>query len=201
MSRLAGQILTRPRLYRGLEPSLRWLQKLGPIPGPRLAGWRLAPASFHRARQVQNQLGGPQAETPDRASGGPGLGVPGKAIDQGRRDGSLPQPRSLLRRAWPKRAPSATRAAGRRNWPACWRRSGNPCGSRTIPGCGRPQESLSNMGVTPHFAGSDRELAGETAVIVGLGAIPETGTRPRRVRLRPGRGPGLPGAAAGGAGP
>ena len=53
ISGLAGQVLARPRLYRGLEPGLRLLQTGG---SRRFPGLTLAPESFHRARKAPKAI-------------------------------------------------------------------------------------------------------------------------------------------------
>ena len=64
LSGLAGQVLARPRLYRGLEPGLRLLQAAG-FPGEgQFAGLRFSPHSFHRQRQAAGFPRGRLGPTP-----------------------------------------------------------------------------------------------------------------------------------------
>ena len=53
---------------------------------------------------------------------------------------------------------------------------GQPLWLQDHPWLRRVAGELGRLGVTPHLAGADWAPAGETAVLVGLGAIPETGS-------------------------
>ena len=170
-SGLAGQILVRPRLYRGLEPALRLLQAAGAKQGRRLAGLPLAPESFFRARQAQrtedrlpgdlaaldfssrhDEAGAPGAEA---AVTGPGANLETRLQEAGAILHRVQGPAELAR------------------WLAPW---GEPLWLQDHLWLRAAAPELTALGRSPHFPATEWGPAGKTAVIVGLGAIPETGS-------------------------
>jgi L-lactate dehydrogenase complex protein LldF len=174
LSGLAGLVLARPRLYRGLEP-LRLLARAAARP----LGLALPRQSFHRGRPAASPR--PEAKT-----------TPG-AVAAWRAEPSTPA--ASPRRPPPAAALLAYRA--RELGATCHRARGPRALARRLaaappplvladhPCLRRLAPELAALGIPPQFAGAGASPEGGTAVLVALGAVPETGS----VLVPSGRGP------------
>jgi L-lactate dehydrogenase complex protein LldF len=170
LSGAAGRVLARPQLYRGLEPGLRLLQLLGPGLQRRLPGLTLAPVSFHKARPVAPAQ--PAAATlvlPPWSNQSAATEVPAVA-------GSLPEPSPSLAARLAEAGAEYHQVRGTADLARLLASLGEPLWLQDHPWLRAAAAELRKMGVAPHLAGTDWGPSGETAVVVGLGAVPETGS-------------------------
>jgi L-lactate dehydrogenase complex protein LldF len=180
----AGAVLSRPRWYRGLEPAARGLAGLARRHGWGPAGFLSpAPESFHRRpprRGPGNGWGGDDggglAPPPRQASGPPG---PDAGVAGGKAAPENPDPdaaMALLAQRLGEAGSSVSEVKG----PAAL--------ARRLAGAAAPlwledhawlqpvAGELEKLGVSPHIGRADWSPLAGTAVSVGLGAIPETGS-------------------------
>jgi L-lactate dehydrogenase complex protein LldF len=180
----AGAVLRRPRWYRGLEPAAR---KLAGLTGRYVGGLSrlptLAPESFHRRQpdRWREALPGdesrgkpphppfeaPRCPNPDEdEAGGPAAADPP----------DFDTPTALLAHRLQEAASSLTEVQG----PAALARrlaaEAEPLWLEDHPCLQRVAEELGALGVSPHLAQADWAPVAGTAVTMGLGAIPETGS-------------------------
>jgi L-lactate dehydrogenase complex protein LldF len=194
LSRTAGLVLSLPRLYRRLEPGLRFLPRLlpGSLGGDLQAA--LALESFHRRHpglapgRGGEGLGG---ESPGPRAPGPSLGPGGRA---GRGDEAEsaaptrppPPPATLLKTRLEEVGGRLHRVRG----PGALARllaarAREPLWLEDHPWLRSLAARLGELGLKPQFAGDVWAPAVDTVVSVGLGAVPETGS----VLLAPRPGP------------
>ncbi len=170
LSGAAGRVLGRPRLYRGLEPGLRFLQTLGSGWQRRLPGLTLAPASFHLARPVSPaRLGAAAPVIPPRIS----QAAPAEVCPAADRP---PAPHPSLAARLAEAGAEGHQARGAAELARLLASWGEPLWLQDHPWLRVAEEELRKLGLSPRLAGPDWGPPGETAVIVGLGAVPETGS-------------------------
>jgi len=180
LSGLAGQALVRPRLYRSLEPGLRFLQTL--VPGLRQPPWsalRLSPESFQRRRRRGPHPGSPtQAPDPVAAPGGGSFPmateVARPAGPGGKGDAIMDLPTLAARLGEVGATCQRVRGAGQ--LARLLAQLPEPLWFQDHPWLSRAARELRRLGLSPHLAKRHWAPPGQTAVIVGLGAIPETGS-------------------------
>jgi L-lactate dehydrogenase complex protein LldF len=189
LSRMAGLVLSRPRLYRQLEPGLRFLPRLLPAAqGGTFLKASLSPESFHQRRR---KLGGssgfggggqgsqtpaPSAKThpptPYRGLAGEFEGRAGERRSPGPSlkllETRLKEVGGLFHRVRGLAALARGLAA----------RAGEPLWLEDHPWLRQLAPRLEKLALAPHFLGCGEGpgAAVDTMVTVGLAAIPETGT-------------------------
>ena len=170
-SGLAGQILARPGLYRGLEPALRLLQATAAFQGRRLPGQPLAPESFHRARRAQRTEG----KFPVALDG---LDFPGRDDDAGSpsAEAAAPGPSANLEARLQEVGAIFKRIQGPAELARWLAPQGEPLWLQDHPWLQAVATELRALGLSPQFPDKEWGPVGETAVIIGLGAIPESGS-------------------------
>ncbi|MGO8760389.1 MAG: LUD domain-containing protein [Desulfobaccales bacterium] len=180
----AGAVLSRPRWYRCLEPAARRLAALVSRHRIGLSGLpALAPESFHRQqrrRPPETRWGGQDrgrpSPLPSRTPGSP-VPDPGAA-------GGLKEPANLDHDSATALLAQRLREAGsslaRVKGPAALARrlaaAPPPLWLEDHPWLHPVARALEKVGVTPHRARADWTPVAGTAVTVGLGAIPATGS-------------------------
>jgi L-lactate dehydrogenase complex protein LldG len=173
ISSLAGKVLARPRLYRGLEPALRLFQSWG---SRRFPGLTLAPESFHRARKAV--AAGSLSEPPSWA----GLTDPdfsGQATEADGNSGAeapVATPTRSLEASLAEADAVFHRIRGPEELARRLASLGEPIWLQDHPWLRRVASALADQGLKPRLASTAWGPSGETAVIIGLGAIPETGS-------------------------
>ncbi len=180
LSGLAGLGLARPRLYRSLAPGLRLLAR----PWVRSSGVALPSQSFHQARggEVITPPGG-APPGPDPVAAGAGLREepdPKSALKSRRLAGA-----ALLARRVQELGGAVHEARGPRALARRLAASGKPLVLEDHPWLRRLAPELAALGANFSFAGEDAPDPRATAVLVALGAVPETGS----VLIPSGRGP------------
>jgi L-lactate dehydrogenase complex protein LldF len=168
ISGLAGQVLARPRLYRGVEPGLRLLQAGA---SRRFPGLTLAPESFHRSRKA------PKAVPQSRANLA-GLNISGLNTEAGDPGGAaaVTRPASSLEASLAEAGAVFHRLLGAVELARLLASLGEPLWLQDHPWLRAAARELAAQGLKPRLASTDWGPSGETAVIIGLGAIPETGS-------------------------
>ncbi len=180
LSGLAGQALARPRLYRSLEPGLRFLQNL--VPGFQQPPWsalRLSPQSFQRRRRRGPHPGSPtQAPEPLAAPGRgsfPWTTEVARPAGPGGDGGAIMDPPTLAARLEEVGA-TCQQVRGAGQLARLLAQLPEPLWFQDHPWLSQAARELKRLGLSPHLAKRQWAPAGQTAVIVGLGAIPETGS-------------------------
>jgi len=168
MSAAAGQVLSRPRLYRSLEQGRRLFSLAGGSIGRRWPGLNLVPQSFHQAQRRQKPPAGP----PPQAQLGDSLIKPFVSEKQ---TGSPASPPSLAARLAEASATlhQIQGPASLARLLATWEQ---PLWLEDHPWLRAVGPELEVLGATAHFVENEWGPQGETAVLMGLGAIPETGS-------------------------
>jgi L-lactate dehydrogenase complex protein LldF len=180
----AGAVLSRPRWYRGLEPATRGLAGLASRHGWGPSGLTaLSPESFHRrqrrrrpetplADQDQGRAPVPLCRTP--SSPPPQAGAAGGVVEQANLDPDSAT--ALLATRLQEAGSSLTEVKG----PAALARrlaaEAAPLWLEDHPWLHPVAGELEELGVRPRIAQADWAPIAGTAVTVGLGAIPETGS-------------------------
>ncbi len=213
ISGLAGAVLSRPLLYRRLEPGLRFLAKL--VPGAerrQLFEAALAPESFHRSSKKFLAAGGRVGEVEAAAAGAAPLSFSAPPVPEARpaspvdMDGEKGKPGGTMASPGPLPPPGAgplletrlTEAGATLHLvrgPTALARllaeiATEPLWLEEHPWLNRAASALAKRGLPPHLGEHGPDFQADTAVIVGLGAIPETGTvlvgppRPPALRAR-----------------
>jgi L-lactate dehydrogenase complex protein LldF len=179
LSGAAGLVLTRPRLYRGLEPGLRLLA----APLARAQGLKLAPASFQRLEPRREASREPEAARPGAATPRflrrSAVEVPAAPAARSRRAATL-----LAKRVQELGA-SLRQVRGPGALARLLTGAAEPLVLEDHPWLRRLATELTARGRQVKFAGAGELAEGGTLVSVALGAIPETGS----VLVRSGRGP------------
>ncbi|MCL4503370.1 MAG: LUD domain-containing protein [Deltaproteobacteria bacterium] len=173
ISGIAGRVLARPRLYRGLEPALRLLQAGS---SRRFPGLTLASESFHRARKAP-QAGKP-AEPPSPVDL-TGHDFSGQTTEAGRNQEEVApaaRPTLALEASLAEVHAVFHRLQGPVELGHWLARLGEPVWLQDHPWLRLAAGELANHGVKARLASTEWGPLGETAVIIGLGAIPETGS-------------------------
>jgi L-lactate dehydrogenase complex protein LldF len=180
-SRLAGQVLARPRLYRGLAPGLRLLVR----PLARSRGLALPRQSFHQERGWRVNRDPAAAPPGHEAAVRAAASLPAAPATTAAPPSRQPAAAALLAQRAQEAGATCTQARGPR---ALARRlataikplvlADHPCLRQLAP-------ELAALGVTPQFAGDGIPPEVGTAVLVALAAIPETGS----VLVSSGQGP------------
>ena len=190
----AGAVLSRPRWYRGLEPATRGLAVLAARQGWGLPGLpALSPESFHRRQRVHRRepllgdddQGRPtlppcqtrQSLAPDRAEAGRLAAKENLDLD------SLT---ALLAKRLQEAGSSLAEVKGPADLARRLAGEAEPLWLEDHPWLRPVAGELEKLGVRPHTAQADWAPMAGTAVTVGLGAIPETGS----VLVDSGAGPG-----------
>lgn len=179
LSGLAGQVLARPRLYRRLEPGLRLLEKAGRLrPGPQPAGLTLAPVSFHRAQQAKKFQGGLEPRLRADPADFAYRPLPPKIGDPRGPGGAaaVPEATPSLEARLKEAGAACHRVRGAVELARLLAAWGEPLWLQDHPWLRSAAGELEQLGLSPRLAETDWAPKGETAVIVGLGAIPETGS-------------------------
>ncbi len=179
-SGLAGQVLVRPRLYRGLEPGLRFLQTLAP--GRQQLPWaalQLSPESFQRRRRrgphPSSPTQGPEAPAAPGRDSFPLAAEVARSAAPGGKGGATMAPPTLAARLEEAGA-TCQRVRGAGQLAGLLAQLPEPLWFQDHPWLSRAARELRRQGLSPHLAKRRWAPAGQTAVIVGLGAIPETGS-------------------------
>jgi L-lactate dehydrogenase complex protein LldF len=180
----AGAVLSQPRWYRALEPAPRRLAVLAARQGWGLPGLPvLSPESFHkqqRGRRGDPLLGSEdQGKPPRPACQAPRFLAPDGAEAErltGKKDPDLDSLTALLA----KRLGEAGSALAEVKGPADLARrlagQAEPLWLEDHPWLRPVAGELEKLGVRPHTVQADWAPMAGTAVTVGLGAIPETGS-------------------------
>ena len=175
LSGLAGRVLARPRLYRGLEPGLRLLQAASFPRGSAVCGAEVIPpqlSSPAAGRGISPGEDSGRHHRPGPDGTGPAESAPGLSSPYRRRDRRGPDPGG------------SPGGGGRHLAPGAGTGGTGPAAGAVGATLVAPGPSLAAAGCRGTGApGGDapfgrRRLGppGETAVLVGLGAIPETGS-------------------------
>lgn len=176
LSGAAGRVLARPRLYRSLEPGLRLFQALRPGLERRLLGLTLSPASFHKARPARLPAAAPVF--PSQANQFSPTEVPKTA-------GSPPETRPSLAGRLAEAGAVCHQVRGAAALARVLAPLGEPMWLQDHPWLRAAAVELKKSGLAPRLVETDWGPLGETAVIMGLGAIPQTGS----VLIESGSGP------------
>jgi L-lactate dehydrogenase complex protein LldF len=193
-SRGAGLLLSRPGLYRLLEPAFRRLFRLLPGPANYLKGIDWSGGSFHR-QWSRGQGGGPMVLPPNPITNKPRPIFPSPWRGEGQGGGEhrpgaapegppAPQAAPLQGKAvspgLAARLTEARASYGAVRGPGELARllaaAAGPLWFENHPWLGPVAQELQRLGVTAHFPGDDWAPAAQTAVAVALGAVPETGS-------------------------
>ncbi|PIU53911.1 MAG: hypothetical protein COS90_03645 [Deltaproteobacteria bacterium CG07_land_8_20_14_0_80_60_11] len=190
----AGAVLTRPRWYRCLEPATRGLAALAARQGWGLSGLpALSPQSFHRrprGRRRETLLGdedqGRPPPPPCQAprSPAPDGGEAGRAAATGNLD--LDPLTALLAKRLREAGSSLSEVKGPADLARRLAAEAEPLWLEDHPWLHPVAGELEKLGVKHRIAQADWAPMAGTAVTVGLGAIPETGS----VLVDSGAGPG-----------
>ncbi|MGB8872138.1 MAG: LUD domain-containing protein [Desulfobaccales bacterium] len=180
LSGLAGQALVRPRLYRSLEPGLRLLQTLAP--GRQQPPWpalRLSPESFQRRWRRQPHPGSPtRAPEPPVAPAGVSFSRATEAVrfaGPGGKGDAIEDAPSLAARLEEVGA-TCRQVRGADQLARLLAQLPEPLWFQDHPWLSRAARELRRLGLSPHLVKRRWAPPGQTAVSVGLGAIPETGS-------------------------
>ncbi len=190
----AGAVLSRPRWYRGLEPATRGLVGLAARHGRGLSRLpALSPESFHRQQQGRRRealLGdedqgrpplppcqAPRAPGPDRGESGRVAATENPDLDS---------PTSLLAKRLREAGSSLAEVKGPADLARRLAAEAEPLWLEDHPWLREVAGELEKLGVKHLIAQADWAPEAGTAVTVGLGAIPETGS----VLVDSGAGPG-----------
>jgi len=190
----AGAVLSRPRWYRCLEPATRGVAWLTARHGGGLSGLpALSPESFHRrqrGRRRETLLGDkdqgrpppppcqpPRYPAPDRGEAGQGTAEANLDLDS---------PTSRLAKRLREAGSSLAEIKGPADLARRLAAEAEPLWLEDHPWLHQVAGELQKLGVRPHIAQADWAPEAGTAVTVGLGAIPETGS----VLVDSGAGPG-----------
>jgi L-lactate dehydrogenase complex protein LldF len=197
LSTAAGAVLSRPRWYRGLEPVWRGLAGLAARQDWGLPGLPpLAPESFHRQQRDHYGEARLGEEPPGRQPGASGLhaekgGVlretdpdPDPGISGGT-PGPVP-PLALLAQRLKEAGSSLAEVQGPADLARRLAAAPRPLWLEDHPWLRRVAGELEKLGIGYHMAKDDWTPEAGTAVTIGLGAIPETGS----VLVDAGGGPG-----------
>ena len=180
----AGAVLSRPRWYRCLEPAARRLAGLASRHGGGLSGLpALAPESFHRQQRRRR----PETRLGDEDRGRPSLPpfqAPSSPAPDAGAAGGVAEPENLdldsATALLAKRLREAGSSLAEVKGPAALARrlaaAAEPLWLEDHPWLHPVAGELEKLGVTPHIARADWTPMAGTAVTVGLGAIPETGS-------------------------
>ena len=177
LSGATGFVLARPRLYRGLAPGLRLLA--GPL--ARSLGLRLPAESFY-----QRQGREPRAVMPSSGE----TVTPSRGLPEDLAPGPAPKSRgpgaaALLAQRLRELGAELEQVRGTAALARLLAAAGEPLVLEDHPWLRRAAAALAALGSKPRFAGAQALPEVGTAVIVALGAIPETGS----VLVPSGRGP------------
>ncbi|MCL4501096.1 MAG: LUD domain-containing protein [Deltaproteobacteria bacterium] len=173
ISGIAGRVLARPRLYRGLEPALRLLQAGS---SRRFPGLTLASESFHRARKAP-QAGKPaEPPSPVDLTGHDFSGQTAEAAFNPGEVAPASRPTLALEASLAEVDAVFHRLQGPVELGHWLARLGEPIWLQDHPWLRLAAGELANQGLKPRLASTAWGPEGETAVIIGLGAIPETGS-------------------------
>jgi L-lactate dehydrogenase complex protein LldF len=190
----AGAVLSRPRGYRCLEPATRGLAGLAARRGWGLPGLSaLAPKSFHRrprgrrreTLRGEEDIGGlplPTCLTPRHLA--PEGAEAGRRVAKENVD--FNSPTALLAHRLQEAGSSLTEVKGPADLARRLAAETAPLWLEDHPWLRPVAGELEKLGVRPHIAQADWTPMAGTAVTVGLGAIPETGS----VLVDSGGGPG-----------
>jgi len=180
----AGAVLSRPRGYRCLEPAARGLVGLAARRGwglPGLAG--LAPESFHR--RLRDRRPAPHLVDADQARPPlPPFQAPGPLGSQADEAGGGAKPETrdlaaataLLAQRLQEAGSSLTEVQGPADLARRLAAETGPLWLEDHPWLRPVAGELEKLGVRPRIAQADWAPLAGTAVTVGLGAIPETGS-------------------------
>ncbi len=190
----AGEVLRRPRGYRGLEPAARGLAGLASRHGGGLSGLpALSAESFHRqqrGRRHEPLLGDDNQERPTLPPCRPPQPLAPDGAEAGRAAATenldLDSPTALLAKRLREAGSSLSEVKGPADLARRLAAEAEPLWLEDHPWLHRVAGELEKLGVTPHIARADWTPMAGTAVTVGLGAIPETGS----VLVDSGAGPG-----------
>jgi ferredoxin len=180
----AGAVLSRPRWYRSLEPAARRLAVLAARRGwglPGLAG--LAPESFHRQPRVRRErppLPPRQAPRSLATDGAEAARLAAKEYPE------PDSPTSVLAKRLQEAGCSLAESIGPADLARRLAGEGEPLWLEDHPWLHPVARELERLGVQHRVAQNDWAPEAGTAVTVGLGAIPETGS----VLVDSGGGPG-----------
>jgi L-lactate dehydrogenase complex protein LldF len=183
----AGAVLSRPRWYRSLESAARRLAVLAARQSWGLPGlMALAPESYYR-RQPEcrgetfpdngSPCQAPRSPEPDGAAAGP---------REAKEDLDLDSPTSLLAKRLREAGSSLAEVKGPADLARRLAREAAPLWLEDHPWLYPVARELEKLGVRHRVAQTDWAPEAGTAVTVGLGAIPETGS----VMVDSGGGPG-----------
>jgi L-lactate dehydrogenase complex protein LldF len=190
----AGAVLSHPRRYRRLEPATRGLVGLAARWGWGVPGLSaLAPESFHRqprgrrretllGEEDQGRLPLPTCQAPRRLA--PDGAEAGRSVAKENLDFSSPT--ALLAHRLQEAGSSLAEVKGPADLARRLAMEEEPLWLEDHPWLRPVAGELEKLGVRPHIAQADWTPVAGTAVTVGLGAIPETGS----VLVDSGAGPG-----------
>jgi L-lactate dehydrogenase complex protein LldF len=177
LSGAAGLVLARPWLYRGLAPGLRLLA--GPL--ARSLGVRLSPASFYQRQGLEPRTVTPSSgETVNAPRGLPEDPAPPLAPKSRR-----PAAAALLAQRLTELGAGFQQVRGTAALARLLAAAGEPLVLEDHPWLRRAAPALAALGLKPQFGGRGGPSQGGTAVMVALGAVPETGS----VLVASGQGP------------